>query len=150
MDRPHSIKALVATMTMPLHPHTTTTEQGGSGEEDKDTLEPEDFEDVDLETGSCSTYAAATLGEDDGHNPDDRAVCLICYEELAMHEKLPRLPPAGASPPRQSSSASSFCPHSYCRDCIKAYLETRVHEGRAEHPCPLLGDAKCDYKYGYV
>ncbi|GAB5033205.1 ring-finger-containing e3 partial [Nannochloropsis oceanica] len=32
--------------------------------------------------------------------------------------------------------------------CIKTYLETRIHEGRAEHPCPMRGDAGCNFVFG--
>jgi hypothetical protein len=100
---------------------------------------------------------------------------LICYEELSMEEKLPRMMPSFSSscrsstttiaassqplsPPLRAASSSTcassspssaqYCPHSYCGRCVKAYLETRIHEGRAEHPCPMRGDAGCNFVFG--
>jgi len=151
-------------------------------EEDEDE---DEFEDVDLEAGyleagdACST-TNATLGENDDEQEEEngRAICLICYEELPMGEKLPRTKPHSSSsgsssssststpngtststgrppsPPPRSASASScpssaqYCPHSYCGRCVKAYIETRIHEGRAEHPCPMRGDAGCNFVFG--
>ena len=150
-------------------------------EEDEDE---DEFEDVDLEAGyleagdACST-TNATIGENDDEQEDEngRAICLICYEEFPMEEKLPRTKPHSSSsgssssstttpngtststgrppsPPPRSASASScpssaqYCPHSYCGRCVKAYIETRIHEGRAEHPCPMRGDAGCNFVFG--
>jgi hypothetical protein len=130
---------------------------------------------VDLEAGDACSTTNATLGENDDEQveEDGQAICLICYKELPMSKKLPRIVPSSSSsrsstttagscpplpPPPQAATSSScasslpsssqYCPHSYCGRCIKTYLETRIHEGRVEHPCPMRGDAGCNFVFG--
>jgi len=119
------------------------------------------FQDVDLEAGESQRWSDA--GPSGQTQDADRTLCLICYEDFPLEEKPPRLPlpalhgppdpptrpnippAAPALPPRPSPRPA--CPHSFCRKCVVAYLETRMREGRTDFPCPMRGDADCRHAF---